>query len=84
MKKAIFAMIASLVLVSCGGSSEEVVSPVDSLSVADSSAVADSSVAVLDSTVSEIGAQEGAQGAELGNPTKQGQGGPATHGQPIK
>jgi uncharacterized protein YcfL len=87
MKKTLIAMTAVLVMASCGAPSEQAANDstlvVDTTAVGDSSQVAGDSVLATDSTVAEIPAVEPANG-ELGNPTKQNQGGSAQHGQPIK
>ena len=87
MKKTLIAMTAVLVMASCGAPSEQAANDstvvVDTTAVGDSSQVAGDSVLATDSTVAEIPAEQPVDG-QLGNPTKQDQGGSATHGQPIK
>ena len=84
----LFAMTAVLFMASCGAPSEQAVSDstvvVDSSAVADSAQVADSSILATDPSTSEISVENPNSDAQLGNPTKQDQGGSATHGQPIK
>ena len=53
MKKSVFVIVATIFLMSCGGSSNSTVST-DSTAVADSIKVADSAVVVTDSTVAQI------------------------------
>lgn len=53
MKKSVFAILATMFLMSCGGSSNSTVAT-DSTAVVDSTVVADSAVAATDSTVAQI------------------------------
>jgi hypothetical protein len=53
MKKSVFAIVATMFLMSCGGSSNSTVAT-DSTAVVDSAKVADSSVVATDSTVAQI------------------------------